>query len=135
MKVTLPYQVVLLCRSEIEKTPLIVLPHEVEVLKSLHGDEQVRESDAELPVGITESTFETDEEYSRLQQYYRGNDSNPDPVRRALGTLKEFEESFSQQSGEDKDALVEEAIALGIPAKKTWGIAKLEAAIADAKAQ
>lgn len=96
MKVTLPYQVVLLCRSEVEKTPLVVLPHEVEVLKALHGEDKVRETDADLPAGVTESTFDTAEEYARLEQYYRGNENNQRPVYNALGTLDDFENSLSQ---------------------------------------
>lgn len=91
MKVTLPYQVVLVCRSENEKTPVTVLPHEIEILKVLHGDD-IRETDANPPV--KESTFDTEDEYSRLQQYYKGNQEVTDPVRQALGTLKDFEESF-----------------------------------------
>lgn len=131
MKVTLPYLVVLVCRSENEKTPVTVLPHEIEILKVLHGDD-IRETDAEPPV--KESTFETEDEYSRLQQYYRGNQEVSDPVRQALGTLKDFEESFEAVGNSDeKTALLEEALSLGIEAKKTWGIAKLQAAIAEAK--
>lgn len=100
MKVTLLPVIVLLCRSENEKTPLVVLPHEVEVLKSLHGEEQVREAPegAKLPEGVSKVEFDTGEEYSRLQQYYRGNANNPDPVRMALGTLEDFEESFQKKS-------------------------------------
>jgi hypothetical protein len=95
MKVTLPYQIVLLCRTEIEKTPLVVLPHEVEVLKSLHGEDAIREIDSELPNGVTDSTFDTAEEYSRLEQYYRGNENNQRPVFNALGSLADFENSLS----------------------------------------
>lgn len=131
MKVTIPYQVVLVCRSENEKTPVIVFPHEVEILKVLHG-EDIRETDAEPPV--KEATFETEDEYSRLQQYYKGNQEVTDPVRQALGTLKDFEESFEAIGGSDeKTLLLEEALSLGIDAKKTWGIAKLKDTIAEAK--
>jgi len=135
MKVTLPYLIVLLCRSEMEKTPLVVYPHEIEVLKALHGEDQIREIDAEPPV--KEGTFETADEYARLQQYYRGNENVSDPVRLALGTLKDFEESLVQVGGDDseKDALIAEAKELGIKATKTWGIEKLQAAIAEAKGE
>jgi len=131
MKVTIPYQVVLVCRSENEKTPVTVLPHEIEILKVLHGDD-IRETDAKPTV--KESTFETEDEYARLQQYYKGNQEVSDPVRQALGTLKDFEESFEVVDGSDeKSALIEEALSLGIEAKKTWGVAKLQTAIAEAK--
>jgi hypothetical protein len=131
MKVTLPYLVVLVCRSENEKTPITVLPHEIEILKVLHGGD-IRETDAD-PV-VKESTFETEDEYARLQQYYKGNQEVSDPVRQALGTLKDFEESFEAVGNSDeKTSLLEEALSLGIEAKKTWGIAKLQAAIAEAK--
>lgn len=135
MKVTLPYLIVLLCRSEMEKTPLVVYPHEIEVLKALHGEDQIREIDATPPV--SEGEFETADEYARLQQYYRGNENVSDPVRLALGTLKDFEESLVQVGGDDdeKDALIAEAKELGIKATKTWGIEKLQAAIAEAKGE
>lgn len=137
MLIKLPYQVVLLCRSEMEKIPLTVYPHEVEVLKALHGDDQIRETDATPPV--LEGEFETADEYSRLQQYYRANQEIGDPVRLALGSLKDFEASFSQVGGGsddgEKDALIAEAKELGIKATKTWGIEKLQGAIAEAKGE
>lgn len=146
MKVMLTYVIVLLCRSENEKTPLVVLPHEVEVLKALHGEDAVRDVEAELPAGIKKTEFDTAEEYSRLQQYYRGNDATPDPVRSALGTLDDFEAMFERKSarnsdgnegdaGNQKTALLEEAKALGIAANKNWGVDKLKSAIEEAKAK
>lgn len=129
MKVTLPYQVVLLVRGEGSKVPLIVLPHEVEVLKNMHGEDHIQLTDAEPP--IKESVFETADEYSRLEQYYRGNVDNPNPTRAVWRTLDEFENSFSADKT-DKAALLEEAVSLGIPAKATWGAAKLQQAITEA---
>lgn len=140
MKVTLACLVVLLVRSESEKTPLTVLPHEVEVLKALHGEDAIRETDAEPPV--KEVTFDTADEYGRLEQMYRGDVAGLSPTRAALGDLEEFEASFknvdSGDNGDNEDEarqaeLIEEAKALGIKATKNWGIPKLEEAIAQAR--
>jgi hypothetical protein len=67
MQVTLPYKLVLIKRGEGSKTPTCVLPHEVEVLKALHGDENVIDTNDKLPEGLTEKTFDTEDEYARLQ--------------------------------------------------------------------
>lgn len=134
MQVTLPYSVVLLRRSENEKVPLVVLPHEVEVIKALHGPESVILTDDKPPV--KESTFDTAEEYARLEGMYIGNENVRYPVREALGDLEDFEESLEELGGDDvKLALIEKAKSLGLKATKNWGIEKLEAEIAEAEAK
>lgn len=132
MKVKQPYLIVMLRRSENEKTPLTVFPHEIDVLKALHGEDSIIETDDNPPVKSSE--FDTEEEYSRLQGMYIGNDKVPNPVRDALGDVDDFEKSF-EESGDNEEQLVllEEAKSLGIKATKNWGIQKLTDAIAEAK--
>lgn len=137
----LPYQVVLVRRSEAEKTPVVVLAHELEVLKAMHGEDGVILTDDVPPVKEAEFRFDESEdgealtladEYARLEQYYRGNENNPYPVREALGKVDDFVNSFEANGSDEKDALIEQAKELGIKATKTWGVDKLKAAI-DAK--
>jgi hypothetical protein len=128
MKVTLPYQLVLLVRGEGSKTPLIVLPHEVDILRAVHGEDSIQLTDETPP--IKEATFDTADEFARLEQYYKGGSEHPNPTREIFRNLDEFEGSFDV--GSDKEALIAQAKELGIPATKTWGIAKLQAAIDEA---
>lgn len=130
MKVTLPYQIVLLVRGEGSKTPLIVLPHEIDILRATHGEDSIQLSDDVPPV--KECTFDTADEFARLEQVYKGGSENSNPTRAVFRNLDEFEASFD--FGADKNALIAEAKALGIPATKNWGIEKLQAAIDEAKA-
>lgn len=135
MNITQPVVVVLLRRSENEKTPLAVMPHEIEVLKALHGEDAVLPTEDTPPVASVE--FDPEEEYTRLQGLYIGNDRIPNPVREGVGTLEEFVESFEGVGGGDdeKDALIEKAKSLGLKATKNWGIEKLETEIAEAEAK
>lgn len=132
MKVTLPYQMVLLVRGEGSKIPLTVLPHEIDILRVMHGEDAISLTDDVLP--IKECTFETADEYARLEQYYRGNADVHNPTKAVFRTLADFEAAFDTAGGADKAALIEEAKSLGIPATKNWGIEKLQAAIDEAKA-
>lgn len=126
MKITLPYQVVLLVRGEGAKVPLVVLPHEVEVLRITHGEESIVETDAVPP--IKEATFETEDEYARLEQYYKGHADLANPTREVWRTLDVFESSFQPQDSA-KEELLAEAISLGIKATAKWSVAKLQEAI------
>lgn len=133
MKVTQPYLLVLLRRSENEKTPLTVFPHEVEVLKKLHGEDSILETEDEPPV--KQGEFDTEAEYARLESMYKGNERVPYPVEAALGDLDEFESSFEGlEEDTEKAALIAEAKELGLKATKNWGIEKLQTEIAAAKA-
>lgn len=132
MKVTLQYQMVLLVRGEGSKIPLTVLPHEIDILRVMHGEDSIQLIDDAPPV--KERAFETEDEYSRLEQYYRGNADVPNPTKTVFRTLADFESAFGNAGAIDKDALIEEAKALGIPATKNWGVEKLQAAIDEAKA-
>lgn len=132
-KIKQPCVVVLLRRSENEKTPLTVMPHEIEVLKALHGEENIIETEDTPPVEFIE--FDPEEEYARLQGLYIGNDKVRDPVLAGLGEYDEFVASFENVTDGDKDALIAQAKELGIKATKNWGIDKIQAAINEALAQ
>jgi hypothetical protein len=149
MKITQPCLVVLLRRSENEKTPLTVMPHEVEVLKALHGEDSVSETEDTPPVKSVE--FDPEEEYARLEGLYIGNDRVSNPVREGVGTLDEFVSSFDgykaakankttvtkQTNSEDaeKDELVEKAKVLGIKSPHLFGVDKLKEKIEEAEAE
>lgn len=93
MQVTIPYVVVLLKRGEGSKTPLTVFPHELDILRHIHGDDAVEETDAKPPVEA--ATFDTADELARLEQYYRGDADEPNPTRAVFRSLEEFEAGFS----------------------------------------
>lgn len=122
MNVRMGYLIALIVRGEGSKTPVIVFPHEVDLLRAVHGDEAVLVTDDVSPV--KDATFDTEDEYVRLELTYG------DAVRGVFRNLSEFESKFEPDDG--KDALIEQAIALGIDANKRWGVAKLQEAIAAA---
>lgn len=122
MNVRMGYLIALIVRGEGSKTPVIVFPHEVDLLRVVHGDEAVLVTDDVSPV--KDATFDTEDEYVRLELTYG------DAVRGVFRNLAEFESKFEPDDG--KDALIEQAIALGIDANKRWGVAKLQEAIAAA---
>lgn len=138
MKITLPYQVVLVCKGQNSQTPATVLAHEIPVLEHLHTD--VRLTDVEPPV--KEAVFRIDEnvegdeptlaeEYARLEMFYRGSVEKPEPVKASLGTVKDFVNSFEPADTSEKDELLERAKALGIKATSKWGIQKIKDALAE----
>lgn len=88
MQVTLASQIVLVCRSEIEKTPKIVFPHEVAVLRELHGDSRIELSDAESPVGTKD--VDLDVEFQRLLNEYQQPAGKPHPVVETFGDFDGF---------------------------------------------
>lgn len=135
MKVTLPYVVVFVVRGEGSKTPKVVLPHEVEILRAQFGDDAILETNDKPH--IKECEFDTEDEFARLQETYRGDADNPNPTARVFRSLDEFEAAFKSVAsvGVDKAALIEEAKVLGIAANKNWGVEKLQKAIAAAKAE
>lgn len=95
MKITLPYLIVLLVRGEGSKIPLTVHEHEVDILREMHGgDEAIIVTDHAPPVLSAE--IETADEYARLQQYYRGDNENPNPTQRIFRNLDEFEAAFTR---------------------------------------
>lgn len=148
MKVTLPYQVVLVVRGEGSKTPKVVLPHEVPILRMQFGDEAIVETDDKPHIESQE--FDTEEEYVRLQESYRGDADNPNPTASVFRNLRDFEAAFKNvqaapvppkppvppklaAGADEKTALIAEAKSLGINANKNWGIEKLKTEIAAKK--
>ena len=71
-------QVILVCRSEIEKTPKIVYPHEIDVLKALHGDSRVELTDEPSPLG--EVLLDAEVEFQRLLNEYQQSGDKAHPV-------------------------------------------------------
>lgn len=135
MKCTAPYQVVLIVRGESSKSPFYAMAHELGILQNMFGEANVRFTDTEPPT--KDLTFDTGDEYARLEFAYKGApDDIQSPLRAVYRTLEDFEnfcaENYHEGSSSDKEALYEEAIALGIDAKKTWGVTKLQNAIAEA---
>lgn len=78
MKFTTQAQVVLVCRSEIEKTPKTVYPHEVEVLQFIHGPARVELTNEAAPIGTVELDAEV--EFARLLTEYAPRGDKEDPV-------------------------------------------------------
>jgi hypothetical protein len=69
---TAPYVVAVIHKSAVEHLPVTVPPHELLILARVHGGHhkiQIEE-DADLPDGLTEATFEPEDEYARLEQRY-----------------------------------------------------------------
>ena len=91
--------VVLLVRNQNSKIPLIVGEHEVPILKLLHGGENedlqdavIEYTDVEPPQLYIEAVT-IDDEYSRLKNYYLGNENTPNPTRTIYPTLKTLADS------------------------------------------
>jgi len=108
MYVRMGYLIALIVRGEGSKTPVIVFPHEVDLLRAVHGDDAVLVTDDVSPV--KDATFDTEDEYVRLELTYG------DAVRGVFRNLAEFEGKFAQNDDDGKDALLEQALALGIDA-------------------
>lgn len=96
MKVKLDCQVVLLVRGEGSKTPITVLPHEIDILRAMHGENAVQETDVTPPVTFVE--IDTEDEYVRLQEMYRGSNEQPNPTRDVFRSLSDFEAAFTKAS-------------------------------------
>ncbi len=88
MKITAASQIVLVCRSEIEKIPKIVFPHEVAVLKRLHGENRIETTDSPSPMGTVDLDMEV--EYQRLLNEYNQAGDKPHPVVDVYGSFDEF---------------------------------------------
>ena len=84
--------VVLVCRSEIEKTPKIVYPHEIAVLKELHGDNKIELTDEKSPLGTQD--VDTEVEFQRLLNEYQQAGDKPHPVIEVFGNYDGFVESL-----------------------------------------
>lgn len=136
MKVTLPYLVVLVVRGEGSKTPKVVLPHEVEILRAQFGDDAIVETNDKPH--INEAEFETEEEYARLQETYRGDADNPNPTARVFRNLADFEAAFESAASSGSSALTaaqlkEKLTELGVEFPPRANKEQLEALLAEHK--
>lgn len=92
MNISLASLVVLVCRSEIEKTPKIVYPHEVLVLNALHGENKIETTDEKSPNGTKE--VDTEVEFQRLLDEYKQPGDKPHPVIEVFGNYDGFVEAL-----------------------------------------
>lgn len=90
MKITASSQIVFICRTEVEKTPKIIYPHELEVLRAVHGPNRIELSDAPSPLGEVE--LELEAEYQRMLDEYAQATAGgaPHPVVAVYGSFEEF---------------------------------------------
>lgn len=90
MKITAQSQIVFICRTEVEKTPKIVYPHEIDVLRVIHGPNRIELSDAVSPLGTVE--LELEAEYQRLLDEYAQATAGgaAHPVVTVYGSFDEF---------------------------------------------
>lgn len=91
MEMKFASQVVLVCRSEIEKTPKIVYPHEIAVLKELHGENRIELTSEKSPLG--EQTLDLEAEYQRLLNEYQQPAGKPHPVVEVFNSFDGFVEA------------------------------------------
>lgn len=88
--------VVLVCRTEVEKTPKIVFPHEVDVLKALHGESRIELTDAASPLGTVE--LDAEAEFQRLINEYAPKGDKPHPVTEVYRSYDDFLEAVTAES-------------------------------------
>lgn len=96
MKISATSLIVLVCRSEIEKIPKIVFPHEVAVLKRLHGDHRIETIDEPSPLGTVDLDMEV--EYQRLLNEYNQAGDKAHPVVEVYGNFDEFCEAVAGEA-------------------------------------
>lgn len=96
---TVPLVVATIHKSAVEHLPVVVAPHELLVLALVHGSqEKIQiEDDADLPSGLTEKTFEPEDEYVRLEQLY-GNHTGTGQSYASMvfGSVEGFVERLDQ---------------------------------------
>jgi len=155
MKVTLNYLVAQLVRSQDQKTPLVVLPHEVTILEAIHGEDHIVVTEDQPPEGLREPhTFDTEDEYPRLQEYYKQSIAGQNAVVSVWKDQKAFDADFdgddepakpakkdaAKPAGKqpteadlEKAELIEQAKELGIKANSNWSVERLKTDIAAKK--
>jgi hypothetical protein len=87
-----PYVVAVIHKDAVEHLPVTVHVFEVRVLQQLHGADKVTiDEGADLPGGLTEVTFEPEDEFSRLEQRYGFDpDTKQSYVAQAYGGFPGF---------------------------------------------
>lgn len=96
MKISTQSQVVFICRTEVEKTPKIIYPHELDVLRAIHGHNRIELSDAPSPLGAVE--LELEAEYQRMLDEYAQSTAGgaAHPVVTVYGSFDEFCEAVAE---------------------------------------
>lgn len=122
MLVKMNYVLALVVRGEGSKSPVFVFPHEVELLRAVHGEDNIIVTKDAPPVESAE--FDTADEFSRLEVSYR------DAVKTVFRNLAEFEAGFTQVAPK---TLAEQAESLGVNVDKRWGEDRLQDEIDKAK--
>jgi hypothetical protein len=68
---TAPYIVAVIHKDAVEHLPVVVHPHEMPILALVHGEHKLQhDENADLPKGVSEATFEPEDEFVRLEQRY-----------------------------------------------------------------
>ena len=98
MNFTTKAEIVLVCRSEIEKTPKTVYPHEIAVLEVIHGPSRIERSDAAAPIGVVE--LDAEAEFARLLTEYAPRGDKPDPV---IEVYRNFDGFLAEVMPEQED--------------------------------
>ena len=94
MIVSLDTQMVLVCRTEVEKTPKIVYAHEIPLLQLIHGKQRIELIDAKSPLGRQDVDLEL--EFTRLMdEYALATDENGEhPLIKLYGDYEGFESAI-----------------------------------------
>lgn len=91
---TAPFVVAVIHKSAVEHLPIVVHPHELLMLAAVHGQNKVQiDENADLPTGVTQATFEPEDEFARLEQRY--------------GTVPESTQTFAQMVFGSVDGFVD----------------------------
>lgn len=93
-----PYVMAVIQKDAVEHLPKVVHIFEVPVLQRVHGEQRVTiDESADLPGGLTEATFEPEEEFARLEQCYGlDQDTKQSYVSQAYGGLHGFLETLER---------------------------------------
>lgn len=88
MEFTTPSLIVMVKRSEMEKTPKIAYAHEVPVLQALHGKNRIEVSDAVSPFG--DVMLDAEVEFQRLLDEYKAPEGRDHPALEVYDDLDGF---------------------------------------------
>jgi hypothetical protein len=92
--------IAMICRTEMEKTPKIVFPHEVAVLQALHGDSKIEITEYASPLG--EQELDSEAEYARLMTEYTTAGDKPHPVTMVYPNHDAFLEAVEKDAKASK---------------------------------
>lgn len=127
MKVKIDYVLALVVHNQLCKIPETIFPHQVQILEGIYSDVQVL--DVKPPV--TNATFDTAEEYARLQSIY-----GDAIVKGIWRDLAEFDAHLARYEVKEEDelaALQKTAEEMGIEVDGRWNVKRLTKEIDAAK--